>query len=73
MAYSLLRREGWTVNHTWLQWLLREECEQRPTPKKYKRSRPADGSVRRYQSEHPHQGWVMDVQLGASADGRRLT
>jgi putative transposase len=37
-----------------------------------KRARPADGSVRRHQAEHPHQVWTMDFQFDATADGRRL-
>jgi len=72
MAYRLLRREGWTVNHKRVQRLWREEGLQRPTPRKRKRSRPADGSVRRHRAEHPHQVWAMDFQFDATADGRRL-
>ena len=72
MAYRLLRREGWTVNHKRVQRLWREEGLQRPTPRKRKRARPADGSVRRHRAEHPHQVWAMDFQFDATADGRRL-
>jgi hypothetical protein len=54
MAYRLLRPEGWLMNHKRVQRIWREGL-QRPTPKKQKRARPADGSVRRYQAEHPHQ------------------
>ncbi|MFM7230179.1 MAG: hypothetical protein ACKO2F_11160, partial [Cyanobacteriota bacterium] len=57
MAYRLLRRE---------------EGLQRPTPRKRKRARPADGSVRRHRAEVPHQVWAMDFQFDATADGRRL-
>jgi hypothetical protein len=57
MAYRLLRRE---------------EGLQRPTPRKQKRARPADGSVRRHRVEYPHQVWAMDFQFDATADGRRL-
>ncbi|MCP9816860.1 transposase [Synechococcus sp. GreenBA-s] len=32
MAYRLLRREGWTVNHKRVQRLWREEGLQRPRP-----------------------------------------
>ena len=38
MAYRLLRREGWTVNHKRGQRLWREEGLQRPTPRKRKRA-----------------------------------
>jgi len=60
------------VNHKRVQRLWREEGLQRPTPRKQKRARPADGSVRRHRPEHPHQVWAMDFQFDATADGRRL-
>jgi hypothetical protein len=60
------------VNHKRVQRLWREEGLQRPTPRKRKRARPADGSVRRHRAEHPHQVWAMDFQFDATADGRRL-
>ena len=72
MAYRVLRREGWLVNHKRVHRLWREEGLQRPSPRKQKRARPADGSVRRHQAEHPHQVWAMDFQFDATADGRRL-
>ncbi len=72
MAYRLLRREGWLVNHKRVHRLWREEDLKRPTPRKQKRARPADGSVRRHQAEHPHQVWAMEFQFAATADGRRL-
>ena len=49
-----------------------EEGLQRATPRKQKRARPVDGSIRRHQAEHPHQVWAMDFQFDATADGRRL-
>lgn len=54
MAYRLLRREGWSVNHKRVQRLWREEGLQRPIARKRKRARSADGSVRRHQAEQPH-------------------
>jgi len=72
MAYRLLRRKGWLVNHKRVHRLWREEGLQFSTPRKQKRTRPADGSVLRRQAEHPHQAWAMDVQGDATADGRRL-
>jgi hypothetical protein len=45
-ANRLLRREGWTVNHNQGQRLWQVEGLQRPAPRKRKRARPADGSVR---------------------------
>jgi hypothetical protein len=72
MAYRLLRREGWTVNHMRVQRIWREEGLQRPTPRKRKRARPADGSVWRHRAEHPHQFWAKDFQFDATADGGGL-
>jgi putative transposase len=72
MAHHLLRRDGWTVNHKREHRLWREEGLQRPTPRKQKRARPAEGSVRRHKAEHPHQLWSMDFQFDATADGRQL-
>jgi transposase InsO family protein len=72
MAYPLLKREGWTVNRKRVQRLWREEGLQRPTPRKRKRARPADGSVRHHRAEHHHQVWAMGVQFDGTADGRRL-
>ena len=70
MAYRLLRREGWTVNHKRVQRFWREEGLQRPTPRKRKRARTADSSVRRHRAEHPHhQAWAMDFQFDATTDG----
>ena len=42
MAYRLLMREGWMVNHKRVQRLWREEGLQRPTPRTRKRARPAE-------------------------------
>jgi transposase InsO family protein len=72
LVYRRLRLDGWSVNHKRVQRLWREEGLQRPTPRKRKRARPADGSVRRHRAEHPHQVWAMDFQFDATADGRRL-
>ncbi len=71
-VYRVLRREGCTVNHKRVHRLWRGEELQRPTPRKQKRARPADGASRRRQAEHPHQVWAMDFQFDATADGRRL-
>ncbi|QEY33394.1 transposase [Synechococcus sp. RSCCF101] len=77
MAHRVLRREGWAVNHKWVQRIWREEGLQRPTPRKQKRARPADGSVRRHQAEYPHQipvrwsrWWFRCPGTSAAARGR---
>ena len=54
MAHRVLRREGWRVNHKRVHRFWREEGLQRPTPRKQRLARPADGSVRRHQAEHTH-------------------
>ena len=72
MAYRLMRREGWLVNHKRVHRLWREEGLQGPTPRKQNRARTADGLVRRHQAEHPHQVWAMDFQFDETADGLRL-
>ena len=72
MAYRLLRPERWSVNHKQGQRLLREECLQRSISRKRKRAKPADGSVRRHRTKHPHQLWAKDFQFDAMTDGRRL-
>jgi transposase InsO family protein len=72
MPNHLLRREGWGVNNKRVQRLWQEESLQRPTPRKGKRARPADGSVRLHRAENPHQVRAMDFQFNATADSRRL-
>ena len=72
MEYRLVRQEGWLVNHTRVHRFWREEGLQRPTPRRQKRAKPANGSVRRHQAENPHQVWAMDFHFDATADGRRL-
>jgi putative transposase len=55
MAYRLLRRAGWLVDHKPVHRLWPEEGLQRPTPRKQKRAMPEDSLVRRNQAEHPDQ------------------
>jgi putative transposase len=69
MAYRLLRRERWLVNHKRVHRLWCEEGLQRPTARKQKRARPVDGSVRRHQAEHSHQVMAMGFQFDATFDG----
>lgn len=71
-TYRMLRQDNWSVTHHPEQRLWREVGLQRATPKKRKRARPADGSAKRHQAEHPRQVWAMDFQFDATADGRRL-
>jgi transposase InsO family protein len=71
MAYRLLRREGWSVNHKRVQRLWREEGLQRPTPRKRKRARLADGSVRRHRAELRWSGFSGQVPSLTSEAGYR--
>jgi putative transposase len=61
------RRIAYRVHRLW-----REQGLQRSPPRKQKRARPVDCSIRRHQAEPPHQVWAMDFQFDAIADGRRL-
>lgn len=63
---------GLAGDHKRVHQLWREEGLQRPSPRKQKRARPADGSVRRHQSQYPYQVWAMDFQFDTTADGQRL-
>jgi transposase InsO family protein len=56
----LLRREDYCVNHKRVQRRWREEGLQLPTPRRRKRTRTANGSVRRHRAGHAHQVWAMD-------------
>ena len=72
MAYRLLLRMGWTVNHKRVQRLWREEGLQRTSPRKRKRGRPAVGSVSCHRAQHPRQAWAMNFKFDATADCCRL-
>jgi len=73
MAYRLLRRDGsWVMNHKRVDRLWCEEGQQRPTPRKQKRARLADCSVRRHQADYPNYVWGIDFQFDATGNGRRL-
>ncbi|MCP9926742.1 transposase [Cyanobium sp. CH-040] len=64
ITYRLLLPQGWKVNSKRVQWLWRDEGLQRLTPRKCRRARPADGSVRRHRAVHPHQGWAGGARSG---------
>jgi len=72
MAYHLLLRMGWTVNHKRVQRLWREEGLQRTSPRKRKRGRPAVGSVSRHRAQHPRLDWAMDFKFDTTAECCRL-
>lgn len=70
---SLLREEGWQVNHKRVERLWREEGLRVPK-KQPKRGRLylADGSIVRLRAEHPNHVWAYDFVLDHTADGRKL-
>ena len=70
---SLLREEGWQVNHKRVERLWREEGLRVPA-KQPKRGRLylADGSIVRLRAEHPNHVWAYDFVLDRTADGRKL-
>ena len=68
LVYRRLRIEGWSVNHKPVQRICREEGQQRPLPRKQKRSRPADGSRELLRAEYPHHLWAIDSQFDQTMD-----
>jgi transposase InsO family protein len=70
---SLLREEGWQVNHKRVERLWREEGLRVPK-KQPKRGRLylADGSTVRLRAEHAGHVWAYDFVLDHTADGRKL-
>lgn len=70
---SLLKGEGWRVNHKRVERLWRQEGLKVPL-KQPKRGRLwlADGSIVRRRAEHPNHVWSYDFVLDRTADGRPL-
>jgi len=70
---SLLRAEGWRVNHKRVERLWREEGLKVPQ-KQPKRGRLwlADGSIVRRRAERPNHVWSYDFVFDRTADGRPL-
>lgn len=72
LLYQRLRLENWSVNHTRVQRMWREEGLQRPLLRKRKRACPADGSRELLRAEYPQHVWAIDFQFDQTIDGRRL-
>ena len=72
LVYRRLRLEGWSVNHKRVQRIWREECLQRPLPRRRKRCCPAVGSRELLRANYPHQVWAIDFQFNQTMDGRTL-
>ena len=71
MAYRLLRREGWTVNHKRVHRCWREEGLRRP-PQNRKRRRVRPDTAQRLAASYPNHVWVIDFQFDETTDYRRL-
>jgi len=71
-AYDVVRREGWTVNHTKIQRLWREEGLRRPPARKSKKRRPGSSDGVLLRAEHPNHVWALDFQFDETSDQRRL-
>ena len=71
-AHTVVRREGYCVNHKKLRRLWREEGLRRPLPKKHKKRRPGglDGTL--LTAEHRNHVWALDFEFDETADLRRL-
>ena len=71
-AHTVVRREGYCVNHKKLRRLWREEGLRRPLPKKQKKRRPGglDGTL--LTAEHRNHVWALDFEFDETADLRRL-
>ena len=71
-AHTVVRREGYCVNHKKLRRLWKEEGLRRPPPTKNKKRRPGglDGTL--LQAEHRNHVWGLDFEFDETADLRRL-
>ena len=71
-AHTVVRREGYCVNHKKLRRLWIEEGLRRPLPKKNKKRRPGglDGTL--LTATHRNHVWGLDFEFDETADLRRL-
>ena len=71
-AHTVVRREGWCVNHKKLHRLWNEEGLRRPPARKNKKRRPGgvDGTL--LQAEYRNHVWGLDFEFDETADLRRL-
>ena len=70
-VYTLLRREGWMVNHKRVYRLYKEEGLNLRS-KRPRRSRAAAHRLPRVVVGRPHESWSMDFVADALFDGRRF-
>lgn len=69
--YTLLRREGWEVNHKRVYRLYRLEGLNLRS-KRPRRNRAAAHRLERVEETRPHQSWSMDFVADALFDGRKF-
>lgn len=69
--YTLLRREGWPVNHKRVYRLYKLEGLHLRS-KRPRRNRAAAHRLERVEATRPHQSWSMDFVADALFDGRRF-
>lgn len=70
-VYTLLRREGWNVNHKRVYRLYKQEGLNLRS-KRPRRNRAAAHRLERIEETRPHQVWSMDFVSDALFDGRRF-
>jgi putative transposase len=70
-AHTVVRREGWVVNHKKLRRLWRDEGLRRPPPSKNKKRRPGSGGAL-LRAVYPNHVWGLDFQFDETADLRRI-
>ena len=70
-AHTVVRREGWVVNHKKLRRLWRDEGLRRPPPSKNKKRRPGSGGAL-LGAVYPNHVWGLDFQFDETADLRRI-
>jgi putative transposase len=71
-AHTVVRREGYVVNHKKLRRLWREEGLRRPPPMKNKKRRPGGLDGTQLTAEYPNHVWGLDFEFDETADLRRL-
>jgi len=71
-AHTVVRREGYCVNHKKLRRLWNEEGLRRPPPKKNKKRRPGGLDGTQLQATHRNHVWGLDFEFDETADLRRL-
>jgi len=69
-AHTVVRREGWCVNHKKLRRLWNEEGLRRPPARKNKKRRPSGLDGTQLQATHRNHAWGLDFEFDEIADLR---